>query len=83
MKVRAERGWMLYKMSPRKWLEETRIYNEGLEEKTKEEGGQFISKTPRALVEKLAEIKDKVLMHLATDDFRCKWSVLFDDRDAD
>lgn len=72
VKVRAERKWVSYKMSPQKWVAETRLYNERLEKKTKEEGGQFVSKTPRALINKLSEMEDKVLMRLATDDFKCK-----------
>lgn len=72
MKLRAERGWVSYEMSPHKWSEETKTYNERLEQKTKEERGQFVGKNPRALVEKLAEIEEKVLMRLATNNFKCE-----------
>lgn len=72
MKMRAERGWASFKMSPQKWVVETAAYNTRLNELEKNKEIRTIPKNPRALVDKLMAIEIKVMYCLTTKDYTCK-----------
>jgi hypothetical protein len=71
MEMRAERGWASFKMTSRKWVNETAEYNKRLTEKNRKAGLPTIEKNPRALLEKLTTIEAKVLERVATGNYTC------------
>lgn len=74
MDLRAERQWISYAMTPRKWIEATSAYNIGLKvlvdsEKLK---GPFVPKTPHALMDALGDVEPKILAKLSSGKYECK-----------
>lgn len=72
MQMRAERGWASFKLTPQKWVVETTAYNARLQELMLKEKSLFVSKNPRALVDKLSVIETQVFHRVATKNFTCK-----------
>lgn len=73
MDMRAEFKWVTFNMTFKKYVIATIEFNSRMEQKAKEKGTHFITKNPRALMEKLTEIEEKITERLSTKDFVCKW----------
>ena len=71
MDMRAELGWVSFNMTPLKYVEATAEYNARLEARRKTPYGQLTKKNPRALMEKLTTIEEKVMTRIANKDFKC------------
>lgn len=75
MDLRAEYKWASYKMNAFKWVSATEEYNARLTKYGREHPEKLalvIKKNPRALMEKLVEIEQKILNRIARRDFKCK-----------
>jgi hypothetical protein len=71
MNIRAERQWASFNMTPRKWVSATEHYNLRLEDLNKAANRTTIKKNPRALVEALGGVEEKVTSRLIKGDFVC------------
>ena len=68
MDLRAQLGWASSKLTCALWVEATSIYNAALEKK---KPGAF-RKTPRALVEKLAQVEKQVIHRKKNNNYICE-----------
>ncbi|KAK6984837.1 hypothetical protein R3P38DRAFT_2575379, partial [Favolaschia claudopus] len=67
MKLRTERQWKSFEMTPKRWAEETVLYNSRL----KSLPNRIPSpKHPRALVEKLTEIEPKIILRIRDKNYK-------------
>ncbi|KAJ7157998.1 hypothetical protein C8R43DRAFT_1180381 [Mycena crocata] len=67
MTMRREFQWKSYEMKSRNWVEATREYNTRLRQLP--DGGQLISKNPRALLDQLGDIEQKIATRIINNDF--------------
>ena len=74
MDMRAEFQWTSFAMSSQKWASATHIYNSRLEDAAKKKGVLAIKKNPHALMDKLAEIEQKISERMIKQHFNCKFS---------
>lgn len=72
MDMQDEFKWMTFNMTFRKYVIATIEFNSRMEQKAKAKGTHFITKNPRALMEKLTEIEEKITERLSTKNFVCK-----------
>lgn len=74
MTMRAERQWASFKMTPLKWVTETKAYNKRLEAANANTNTNVttttIPKNPRALLEKLLSVETDILERIAKQDFK-------------
>lgn len=72
MTMRAERQWASFKMTPLKWVMETKAYNERLEAANAKSNEKMvtIAKNPRALLDKLISVETDILERIAKQDFK-------------
>lgn len=82
MDLRAELQWASFKMNAFKWVQATEEYNKRLTKANRKAQRPTIKKNPRALIEKLVDIEQKILSRIARRDYRCtspscsrKWHV--------
>jgi hypothetical protein len=68
MEMWSERQWVSFRMTPLKWVGETREYNSRLQK----QDPTMIPKHPRALMDKLIVMEVKILERIATNNFKCK-----------
>ena len=75
MQLREERQWASFRMTPFNWLCATSLFNTKLEEAYLAKGytATPVLKAPRALMEKLGDIEQRILVRLTTQDFMCKF----------
>ena len=69
MEMRAEFRWSTFTMTSHKWALATVEYNKRL--KTKSRAVRVVLKNPRALINKLVEIEDMILIKISTGQFKC------------
>jgi hypothetical protein len=74
MDMRAEFGWISFRMTPKQWALVTKTYNTRLEEKNRANGLETVKKNPQALLRKLGDIEVAVMNHVAKNDFKCESS---------
>jgi len=73
MDMRAEFGWISFKMTPKQWALATETYNTRLEEKDRANGRpETVKKHPQALLRKLGEIEVMVMNRMVKTDFKCE-----------
>ncbi|KAL6307929.1 hypothetical protein BKA93DRAFT_726473, partial [Sparassis latifolia] len=65
MKLRAEKKWVSFSMTPRKWVLAASEYNRGQLQ-------LMVRKTPRALMEKLGEIEPKIITRIVSENYTSK-----------
>jgi len=70
MEMRAEHQWASFRMTPPKWVVETREYNTRLQRRD----ANAIHKNPRALLDKLIEMEVKILERITTNNFKCMYA---------
>ncbi|KAF8580074.1 hypothetical protein K439DRAFT_1648290 [Ramaria rubella] len=70
MELRAENQWVSYGMTAQKWATATAEYNYHWKCKCEEKGNVFVSKKPRALVEKLGEMERKLAERIQKNDYK-------------
>jgi hypothetical protein len=76
MDIRADWQWTSFSMTPRKWVLATEHYNSCLEDLNKKASSPTIKKNPRALMEALGGVEEKVTSRLIKNDFICTQSSL-------
>ncbi|KAJ7138759.1 hypothetical protein C8R43DRAFT_1131921 [Mycena crocata] len=76
MTMRREFQWKSYEMKSRNWVEATREYNTRLRQLP--DGGQLISKNPRALLDQLGDIEQKIATRIINNDFTSSTSTSTD-----
>ena len=73
MDLRATHQWASFGMNSQKWVTATRLFNEAFTTQQHAKGiPDIIKKNPRALMDKLGEIKPKIAKRIATQNYRCK-----------
>lgn len=70
MELRYNGQWTSFSMNSRKWAVATADYNCRLATLKNADGQPFVPKHPRALMEKLGEVEDKIINKLSTGDYR-------------
>lgn len=70
MTMRKDRQWASFKMTPPKWVVETKAYNARLGAINAKEKTAAIPKNPRALLEKLLAVETDILERIAKQDFK-------------
>lgn len=76
MDMRAESQWQSFTMTPAKWAAATTKFNDQLAKANAKKGLDTVPKHPRALIEKLAEVEEKILRCLSTGNYACEYHVL-------
>lgn len=71
MDMRAECQWTSFGMTAIKWASATQLYNTRLEALAREKHFNAIKKSPRALADKLNEIKPKIMERIRRKDYTC------------
>ncbi|KAH9855088.1 hypothetical protein C2E23DRAFT_725157 [Lenzites betulinus] len=69
MRLRKEHQWASFRMTPFNWVCAASLYNTELRRLNHERGKSLVSKTPRALMEKLGDIEPDILGRLATGNY--------------
>ena len=69
MEMRERQQWASFRMTPKTWQDATRALNEELR---KQLGVSMPPKIPRALVDKLAEIEQRILVRIQTGNYKCE-----------
>ena len=77
MNMRRDNSWTSFGMTPTKWVAAAQDYNLRLGEYNRSRGKITIFKTPRALMEKLADVESKILVRIASNNFVCESFFLF------
>ncbi|KAF8572794.1 hypothetical protein K439DRAFT_1377518, partial [Ramaria rubella] len=70
MDLHAEKQWVSYGMTAQKWVNATTEYNIHWKHKCQENGTIFVSKNPRALIEKLGEMEIRISKRIQKDDYK-------------
>ncbi|PIL36291.1 hypothetical protein GSI_01954 [Ganoderma sinense ZZ0214-1] len=80
MKLREKCQWVSHDMNPRKYVEAASVYNIELEKQNRLNAyiSYAVRKTPRAIMDKLANVEDQVIKRLISNDFtfirvNCLW----------
>ncbi|PIL34267.1 hypothetical protein GSI_03978 [Ganoderma sinense ZZ0214-1] len=76
MKLREKCQWVSHDMNPRKYVEAASVYNIELEKQNRLNAyiSYAVRKTPRAIMDKLANVEDQVIKRLISNDFTSKSS---------
>lgn len=73
MDMRAELGWASFNMNSARYAQATLEYNTRLESANKTKGRGTVKKSPRAIMEKLVDVEDVIMVRLSTNNFVCKF----------
>ena len=73
MDLREQRQWSSFRMTPKSWQDATRLLNEELREQL---SSSAPPKIPRALVDKLAEVEQRILQRIQTGNHKCECAFL-------
>ncbi|KAI0742908.1 hypothetical protein C8Q80DRAFT_1053238, partial [Daedaleopsis nitida] len=71
MDLRAKKQWASFKMTPFDWVWAASEYNYEIEKINVKLGKNLPMKTPRALMEKLADVESKILNRIRNDQYAC------------
>ena len=70
MDMRADKQWKSSTMTPIKWVEATQAFNTRLQST---HPSQYVSKKPRALIEKLGEVEGIILERIGKQNYQCEF----------